>query len=97
MTTRPPAIYNLRDKHRVAIPRGAVYCGRGSPYGNPYVGGTHGSRDRVIAEFVEHVLPDLDVTALAGRDLMCWCVPLRCHCESIFAKANGYDWRTTVS
>lgn len=91
-----PGIWNLRDKHRVAIPRGAVYCGRGTPYGNPYIGGQHGSRDTVIAKFERDVLPDLDVSALAGKHLLCWCVPLRCHCESIFRKANGWDWRTGV-
>jgi hypothetical protein len=79
-----PLIYNLRDKHRVAIPRGAVYCGRGSPYGNPYIGGTHGSRGTVIRKFEELVLPYLDVSALTGCDLVCWCWPLPCHCEPIF-------------
>lgn len=51
----------------------------------------------VIAKFEKHVLPDLDVTALTGRDLLCHCVPEPCHCEPIFRKANGYDWRESVS
>jgi hypothetical protein len=84
-----PRIWNLRDKHRITIPRGAVYCGRGSPYGNPYVAGTHGSRDMVIAKFNEFVLPDLDVSALRGKHLLCWCKPLRCHCDGILIKANA--------
>lgn len=88
-----PLIYNLRNKHRIPIPRGAVYCGRGSPYGNPYVGGVHGSRGTVIRKFEELVLPDIDVSDLEGRDLVCWCWPLACHCEPIFCKANGYDLR----
>lgn len=70
-----------------------MYCGRTSPYGNPYVAGTHGSRAMVIAKFVKHVLPDLDVTPLKGRDLVCHCVPDPCHCEPIYRKANGFDWR----
>jgi hypothetical protein len=84
-----PRIWNIRDKHRIPIPRGVVYCGRGTPYGNPFVGGIHGSRATVIRRFNEEVLPDLDVTALRGKHLLCWCVPLPCHCEGILAKANA--------
>lgn len=86
-----PKIYNLRDKHRIPIPKGAVYCGRGTPYGNPFIAGTHGSRNRVIEKFVTEVLPDLDVSALRGKDLVCWCVPLPCHCTSILEKANAME------
>lgn len=84
-----PKIYNLRDKYRIPIPRNAVYCGRGTPYGNPFIGGVHGSRETVIRKFEEQVLPDLDVSALRGKDLVCWCVPLPCHCQSILKKANA--------
>ncbi len=84
-----PKVWNLRDKFRVAIPRGAVYCGRGSPYGNPYEAGVHGSRGVVISKFVEHVLPELDVAALRGKHLLCWCAPLPCHCDHILVKANA--------
>lgn len=83
-----PKVYNIRDKHRIPIPRDAVYCGRGSPYGNPFIGGVHGSRETVIRRFVEEVLPDLDVSALRGKDLVCWCKPLPCHCDHILVKAN---------
>lgn len=91
-----PRIYNLRDKHRISIPRDAVYCGRGTPYGNPFIGGTHGSRARVIERFKNEVLPDLDVSALRGKDLVCWCVPLPCHCESIMEKANAPEPETML-
>ena len=67
---------------------GAVYCGRGSPYGNPFVIGMHGSRDQVCDLFEQKILPTLDVTALRGKDLVCYCAPLRCHCDSILEKAN---------
>lgn len=94
LTLTRPGIYNLKHQHRIPIPRGAVYCGRGGRYGNPYVAGTHGSRAMVIAKFEEFVLPDLDVFDLKGRDLLCHCVPEPCHCEPIFLKANGYEWRS---
>lgn len=88
-----PRVFNLKDKHRIPIPRGAVYCGRGSPYGNPFIAGTHGSRAHVIARFTKEVLPDLDVSALRGKHLVCHCAPLPCHCDHILEKANsiGYD------
>lgn len=88
-----PRVFNLKDKHRIPIPRGAVYCGRGSPYGNPFIAGTHGSRKHVIARFVKEVLPTLDVSALRGKHLVCHCVPLDCHCTPILEKANepGYE------
>lgn len=81
-----PKVWNLRHKNH---PKSAVYCGRGSPYGNPYIAGQHGSRDMVCDKFEEFVLPDLDVSALRGKDLLCWCAPLRCHCDSILLKANA--------
>ena len=86
--TDSPKVYNLRDKERVRIPRDAVYVGRGTPYGNPFVAGLHGSRETVIRKFVEQVLPTLDVSALRGKDLVCWCDPLPCHGHAILEKAN---------
>lgn len=85
-TKTAPKVWNLR--HR-GYPKDAVYCGRGSPYGNPYIGGKHGSRDTVCDKFERFVLPDLDVSALRGRHLLCWCAPLRCHCDAILKKANA--------
>lgn len=78
-------ILNIRIHGR---PANAVYCGRGSPYGNPFVIGRDGNRDEVCDLFESKILPALDVTALKGKDLLCYCSPKRCHCESIVAKAN---------
>lgn len=92
-----PGIYNMKMKHRIPIPRGAVYCGRGSPYGNPYIGGVHGSRAMVIAKYERDALPLIsqdDLDAIVGRDLLCHCVPEACHCEPLFRRVNGWDWRT---
>ncbi len=69
-------------------PNGAVYIGRGSKYGNPFIIGKHGDRDKVCDQFEKEVLPNLDVTALRGKDLIFFCHPLRCHGESIMKKAN---------
>ncbi len=84
MTNNPKVL----NKHNHGIPAGAVYCGRGSPYGNPFIMGTHGNRDEVCDRFEREILPGLDVTALRGKDLVCFCAPKRCHCDAILKKAN---------
>ena len=77
------------NKHRHGTPAGAVYIGRGSPYGNPFKIGQHGSRDDVCERFERDVLPTLDVSSLRGKDLVCFCAPARCHGDAILRKANG--------
>lgn len=78
------------NKHRTSImPPNAVYCGRGSPYGNPFVIGRDGDRDTVCDRFEREILPTLDVTALRGKNLLCFCAPKRCHCDAILIKANA--------
>ena len=67
---RTPRVLN---KHAHGIPAGAVFCGRGSHWGNPYRIGPDGSRDDVCDNSEKHVLPHLDVTPLQGKDLVCFC------------------------
>lgn len=88
MTQRSPSprVLNL---HHSGVPLGAVYVGRGSKWGNPYVIGIAGNRERVIAMFCEGVLPTLDVSELRGKDLVCFCAPKHCHADHILAKANA--------
>lgn len=76
------------NKYRDQIPGDAVYCGRGSPYGNPFVMGRDGDRDTVCDRFEIEVLPTLNVSALRGKDLVCFCAPKRCHCDPILIKAK---------
>lgn len=78
-----PRVYN---KHKDDVPRQAVYIGRGSPYGNPFVIGTHGTRDDVCDKYEKEVLPSLNVEPLRGKDLVCFCAPKRCHGDSILNK-----------
>jgi Domain of unknown function (DUF4326)/YspA, cpYpsA-related SLOG family len=83
---RDPRVLN---KHRDAIdPERSRFCGRGSPFGNPFLIGVHGDRDEVCDRFEAEVLPDLDVSELCGYDLVCYCKPRRCHCDPILVKAN---------
>lgn len=76
------------NKHRDRITPGAVYCGRGSIYGNPFPITRKLNRKAAIHKFVCEVLPTLDCEPLRGRDLICFCKPKDCHCDPILAKAN---------
>jgi Domain of unknown function (DUF4326) len=81
-----PKVLNKRTD---TIPPDAVYCGRPSKYRNPFKMRSESERDCVCDRFEAEVLPRLDVSGLRGKDLVCWCAPLRCHCDAILAKANA--------
>ena len=78
----PVKVWNMHFPH----PPGAVYIGRGSPWGNPFKIGRDGDRDEVCRRFECEILPTLDVEPLRGRDLVCFCAPQRCHGDAILAK-----------
>jgi Domain of unknown function (DUF4326) len=85
-----PTVLNKRtDK----IPREAVYIGRPSFWGNPYVIGQDGDRAEVVRKYEAYLAgrPDLCARAqreLRGRDLVCWCAPLPCHGDALLRVAN---------
>ena len=65
-------------------PDGAVYIGRGSAWGNPYVIGKDGDRDKVLRKFEGWAMEqwcEIDnwLEPLVGKDLVCFCAPLACH------------------
>lgn len=78
-------IYNMHHKN---APADAVYIGRGSKWGNPYVIGKHGTREEVIkmyredleAAFAKHPEKFKEhLKELVGKDLVCFCKPKACH------------------
>ena len=75
-----PRVHNKRCG---TAPPDAVYIGRGSPWGNPFIIGRDGTRDEVCDRFEREVLPSLDLGPLRGRELVCWCKPARCHGDAI--------------
>ena len=81
----------VRNMHKMTKAQWAegnnIYCGRGSPWGNPFVLGEDGDRDEVCDRFEREVLPHLDVQQLIGMNLVCYCAPLRCHCDALLEKA----------
>lgn len=85
-----PKVYNVKDYN---IPNNAVYCGRGSPYGNPFKIGKDGNRDEVIEKFKKYLHGNAKLLAkvkqeLRGKDLLCHCKPDRCHADILLIEAN---------
>lgn len=82
---------NILNKHKDGMPADAVYVGRGSIWGNPFVIGQHGNRDEVCDKHRLHLWQQIkqgDITlaelaALHGKDLVCFCAPMRCHGNTI--------------
>lgn len=73
-------VYNKRG----AYPADAVYIGRPTKWGNPFVIGPDGTREEVVNKFREYVLARPDFIKeirreLTGKDLVCFCAPLACH------------------
>lgn len=80
------------NKHHGNIPKDAIYIGRGSRWGNPFVIGKDGNRDEVINKYRNRLLfyyqqsmETFDeelikaLAALHGKNLVCFCAPKRCH------------------
>jgi len=70
-------------------PQNTRYCGRGTQYGNPYVVGTHGTREECVEKYRAKLaaMPDLQafLAPLKGYAyLSCFC-PLAecCHVDVI--------------
>lgn len=71
------------------------YIGRGSPLGNPFRVGVHGSREDVICMYADwlesqmmannpKIMDELERLATKYKEegeltLLCWCEPLACH------------------
>lgn len=82
-------------------PHGAVYVGRGTPLGNQFVIGVHGSRDEVIEQYgawLDYWIARRDpavLTMLYGMDentpLICSCAPFPCHAQHIIRVLPGLE------
>jgi hypothetical protein len=90
MTNSLPKVYN---KHHRNAPEGAVYIGRGSKWGNPFVIGPNGNRTEVIKAYEEWLrdnpqLLEAIKRELPKKDLVCFCKPAACHGDILLALAN---------
>lgn len=84
-----PRVLNKRNDR---IPQGAIYIGRPSKWGNPYVIGRDGSREDVIRKYEMYFNASYlchEVSELKGKDLVCWCSPEACHGDVLLKYANG--------
>lgn len=84
-----PGVYN-RYK---SPPKGAVYIGRPTPWGNPFKIGVDGSRKQVVERYEQWVRSQPDLIALIkkhlkGKDLVCFCSPKACHGDVLLKIAN---------
>ncbi|TAL65724.1 MAG: DUF4326 domain-containing protein [Burkholderiaceae bacterium] len=89
MSSPEPRVFNKRGP----VPVGAVYVGRPTKFGNPFVIGRDGNRDEVVRRFEEWIdtqpnLIDAARSELRGKNLVCWCAPLACHADVLLMIAN---------
>ncbi|MDD2878367.1 MAG: DUF4326 domain-containing protein [Acidiphilium sp.] len=92
---QPARTYRVLNKKTYArqLPADAVYIGRGSKWGNPFILGRNDSRDEIAAKHEHwlsrqnHLLRSID--ELKGRDLVCFCAPLTCHGDLLLKLANA--------
>lgn len=81
------------NKGRDKIPPSAVYVGRPSKWGNPFLIAIDGTREEIIAKYANWLdgmvhNGKLDLDELRGKDLVCWCAPLPCHADVLLELAN---------
>lgn len=86
-----PVVLNAKKVGRHQ--EGAVYIGRPSKWGNPFVIGADGDRDEVIRKFEEAIRAEPKMMAearreLRGKNLICWCHPSPCHGDVLIRIAN---------
>lgn len=89
--TTGPQVFN---KHHRNAPPDAIYIGRGSEWGNPFVLGEDGDRRTVIEKFEAWAMAQPDFMArireeLRGKDLVCFCKPAQCHGDFYLRVANA--------
>lgn len=91
------------NKHHGKLPIDAIYIGRGSMWGNPFVIGKHGDRNSVCDQhetYLEGKVTRGEITpqqlaSLHGKDLVCYCAPARCHGHTLEKAADWAVWKLT--
>ena len=95
MSLTEPQVYNKQDGIN-GYPCWAIYIGRPSKWGNPFVIGRDGNRKDVIKRYeawleTQPKLKEEMKKELRGKDLLCYCSPLPCHGDVILRIANEPD------
>lgn len=86
----------VHNRHHKTAPPGAVYIGRGTIYGNPFIADADNTREEVIAKYKAWVQGRPKLMAaikeyLKGKDLVCSCAPKPCHGDYLLELANGEE------
>lgn len=90
-----PRVWN---KNTEKPPKDAVFVGRPSKWGNPFLLAGEHTRDLVCDNYETYLYrdrPDLVDDAkeeLDGKDLVCYCAPKRCHADTLLEIANSARW-----
>lgn len=84
------------NKHIDGVPAGAVYIGRPSKWGNPFVIGKDGTREEVVEKYRAWITQQPELVAqarleLRGRNLVCFCAPKACHGDVLLGIANNSE------
>jgi hypothetical protein len=84
-----PAVHN---KYKSTAPADAVYIGRPTKWGNPFVIGPDGTRQEVVQKYKDYILSNQSLLSqvheLRGKDLICFCAPQQCHGDILIELAN---------
>ena len=87
-----PRVLNKRNGAQESAT--AVYVGRPTKYGNPFIVGVHGEQGECVQQFEKWIETQPQLIAdvkkeLKGKDLICWCHPRRCHADVLLKYANS--------
>lgn len=90
-TKRNPRVLN---KHHGDASNEAIYIGRPSKWGNPFVVGKHGERGECVDLYRNWIKDQPELISqikneLKGKDLVCFCAPKKCHGDVIIEIANS--------
>ena len=82
----------VHNKHKSTAPADAVYVGRPTKWGNPFVIGRDGTRQQVVQKYKDYILSNESLLSqiheLRGKDLICFCAPQQCHGDVLIELAN---------
>lgn len=83
------------------IPPDAVYVGRPSKWGNPFIVGVDGDRNGCLVQYEEWLMNNpqllMQFEELRGKTLVCWCTPLPCHAHILMRFLDiDVDWRVVA-
>ena len=89
-----PEIYNMSTTSKFILFReDTILVDRSSDWGNPFVMHTESNRDYVCDMFIKYAnwrlsIDPLWLKPLKDKNLVCHCVPKRCHAETLRRLAN---------